>query len=84
MVRLGDAIKIKGELNPCRPGRQPDIRDFVGEKGVNAEYRATNTGKTYKWKRMPDGKVLQTEKAGSRIKAFIFNLITRRRKPSKC
>ena len=47
MVRLGDAIKMKGELNPCRPGHQPDIRDFVGEKGVNAEYRATNTGKTY-------------------------------------
>ena len=56
----------------------------MGEKGVNAEYRATNTGKTYKWKRMPDGKVLQTEKVGSRIKVFIYNLITRRRKASKC
>ncbi|WP_308025175.1 RHS repeat domain-containing protein, partial [Neisseria oralis] len=84
MVRPGDTIKMKGELNPCRPGCQPAIRDFVGEKGVNAEYHATNTGKTYKWKRMPDGKVLQTEKAGSKIKAFIYNLITRRRKPSKC
>lgn len=84
MVRPGDTIKMKGELNPCRPECQPAIRDFVGEKGVNAEYRATNTGKTYKWKRMPDGKVLQTEKAGSKIKAFIYNLITRRRKSSKC
>ena len=66
------------------PRCQPAIRDFVGETGVNAEYHATNTGKTYKWKRMPDSKVLQTEKAGSKIKAFIYNLITRRRKPSKC
>ena len=56
----------------------------MGETGVNAEYHAKNTGKTYKWKRMPDGKVLQTEKAGSKIKAFIYNLITRRRKSSKC
>ena len=70
---LGLAHSMFGEL----------IRDFVGEKGVNAEYRATNTGKTYKWKRMPDGKILQTEKAGSKIKAFIYNLITRRRKSSK-
>ena len=71
---LGLAHSVFGEL----------IRDFVGDKGVQAEYRATNTGKTYKWKRMPDGKVLQTEKAGSKIKAFIYNLITRRRKSSKC
>ena len=71
---LGLAHSMFGEL----------IRDFVGEKGVNAEYRATNTGKTYKWKRMPDGKVLQTEKTGSKIKVFIYNLITRRRKSSKC
>lgn len=84
IVKPGDTVKMAGELNPCRPGCQPAIRDFVGEKNVKAEYRASNTGRVYEWKRMPDGKVLQKERLGSKIKAFIYNLVTRRRKPTKC
>jgi RHS repeat-associated protein len=56
----GDHLKMTGELNPCRPGCQPTIRDIVYKQDVTAEYKATSTGKTYSWKK-EGNLVYQTE-----------------------
>jgi hypothetical protein len=54
-------LKMIVELDVCKPGCQPAIRRFVGERGVTAEYIATSTGKTYQWERTKNGSVIQTE-----------------------
>lgn len=85
MVKPGGIVKMKGALNPCRGGCQPAIRDIlVGKKGAKVSYEATSTGKTYEWEGLPDGRVKQTEKVNNKIKAFLYNLLTRRRKSVNC
>ncbi len=66
----GDHLKMSGELNPCRPGCQPAIRDVVYTQDVTAEYKATSTGKTYSWKK--DGKLVYQTEVDIHGKARIF------------
>ncbi|AZA80274.1 hypothetical protein EG347_14725 [Chryseobacterium sp. G0186] len=66
----GDHLKMSGELNPCRPGCQPAIRDVVYTQNVTAEYKATSTGKTYSWKK--DGKLVYQTEVDIHGKARIF------------
>jgi hypothetical protein len=37
----GDEIHMQGELDPCRPGCQPAIREFVAENNVKVIYTTT-------------------------------------------
>lgn len=80
MVKPGDHLKMTGELNPCRPGCQPAIRDFVHAKGVTAEYTASSTGKVYQWERVDNKFVLQTEidMDGSKT-TYKYNIAKRKR-----
>lgn len=59
-VKPGDHIEMTGSRNPCQPGCQPKIRDFVSENGVTATYNATDTGLQYNWKPNGDNSVIQT------------------------
>lgn len=80
MVKPGDHLKMTGELNPCRPGCQPAIRDFVHAKGVTAEYTASSTGKIYKWERLDNRFVLQTEiDAKGNATTYKYNILKRKR-----
>lgn len=82
MIQPGDKVIMKGELNPCRGGCQPAIRDvLVNEKGATVSYEAKKTGMLYEWEKVADGSVKQTEKSIKGIRSFIYNLSTRRRKP---
>ena len=54
VVEPGDTLKMKGSLDPCRPGCQPAIRDFVVKNDVDAIYHATETGRTWKWRKWSD------------------------------
>jgi hypothetical protein len=79
----GDHLVMNGELNPCARGRgcQPAIRDQVAATGVSAEYNTSSTGKTYKWEKIGDNKVLQTEIVdGKVVTQYEYNTETRRRK----
>ena len=64
IVESGDHLNMIGELNPCRPGCQPAIRQFVQDNGVTATYVADSTGQTFHWSSFNDsnlkGTVLQT------------------------
>ncbi|QWX84242.1 RHS repeat protein [Cellulophaga sp. HaHaR_3_176] len=81
MVQQGDHLKMTGQLNPCKPGCQPAIRDFVANKGVSAEYFASDTNMTYKWEKSSTGKVIQTEIFEGKVQAkYEYDVNTRRRK----
>lgn len=80
MVKPGDHLKMTGELNPCRPGCQPAIRDFVHAKGVTAEYTASSTGNVYKWERLDNRFVLQTEiDVNGKATTYKYNILKRTR-----
>ena len=79
VVEPGDHLKMVGELNPCKPGCQPAIRDFVLENNVTAEYKATSTGNVYKWEKLDDKHVLQTEIIDGKTTKYKYNMETRRR-----
>ncbi len=55
---------IKGELDPCKPGCQSAIRNYVQNNGVTATYVANRTGNTFHWSLFNNSKlkgtVLQT------------------------
>ena len=61
-VIAGDQLNMKGVLDPCRPGCQPAIREFVKENDVIAVYESST--KTFYWRPFNDiklkGSVLQT------------------------
>ena len=56
----GDHLEMIGELDPCQPGCQPKIRQFVADNDVTASYQAKGTGKQWNWKPNGDGTVNQT------------------------
>ncbi|HEX2627650.1 MAG TPA: RHS repeat-associated core domain-containing protein, partial [Chitinophagaceae bacterium] len=85
IVEPKDHLKMTGELNPCKPGCQPAVRDFVLANDVTAEYHATSTNRTYHWERVSDKHVIQTEMAdGKVVGRYKYNMETRRRTRISC
>lgn len=81
VVEPGDHLKMTGELNPCKPGCQPAIRDFVLANNVTAEYHATSTNQTYHWERVSDKHVIQTEMVDGKVTGrYKYSMHTRRRR----
>jgi len=60
IVQSNDSIVMQGEKNPCKPGCQPAIREFVQDNNVTATYTATKTGQTFKWSSFSDNKLKGT------------------------
>ncbi|RYF75401.1 MAG: hypothetical protein EOO39_07000, partial [Cytophagaceae bacterium] len=80
IVQPGDHLKMTGELNPCRPGCQPTIRDFVMTNDVTAQYHATSTGRTYSWQKISDTHLIQTElENGQAVAKYKYNMDKRTR-----
>jgi hypothetical protein len=83
IVQEGDILRMSGELNPCSRGRscQAAIRDNVARVGVSAEYYASTTGMTYKWEKIGNNLVRQTEiDSSGKIVQYEYNTETKRRK----
>lgn len=59
-VQPGDHLQMTGELDPCQPGCQPKIRQFVAKNDVTATYDAKGTGNQWNWSPNGDGTVRQT------------------------
>lgn len=81
LVNSGDHLKMVGQLNPCKPGCQPAIRDFVADKGVTAEYFASDTKMHYIWEKTGNNKVLQieTDITTGKVSAYEYDTQARRR-----
>lgn len=81
LVNPGDHLKMVGQLNPCKPGCQPAIRDFVADKGVTAEYFASDTKMHYIWEKSGNNKVLQieTDITTGKVSAYEYDTQARRR-----
>jgi len=45
----GDLLRMNGQLDPCRVGCQPAVRNFVDTTGASAEYNASLTGRAFRW-----------------------------------
>jgi RHS repeat-associated protein len=75
----GDVVRMQGELDPCRPGCRPALRDCCHEHGTTMIYDASSTGRTFTFRPPHSGEFPDRVRADVVLEIREGNNVTRRR-----
>ncbi len=60
LVEPGVSLEMEGSLDPCRSGCARAIRDFVDVYDSTAKYKASSTGREFRWTPRAPGRLMGT------------------------